>query len=548
MRSILLAAGVAALLSACASTPAPSSTAEPIVRAAAGPVQGVREGELSVFKGIPYAQAPVGSNRWRPPVPVAPWSDVRGTTDFGPACVQPTPRTQTVYSQNIGATSEDCLSLNVWSPNTSGRAPVMVWIHGGALVSGSSKEPLYDGTAWAEKGVVVVSINYRLGVLGYLAHPGLSAESPTHASGNYGVMDQIAALQWVQRNIASFGGDPDNVTVAGESAGGLSILYLLTAPAARGLFDKAIAQSAYMISMPVLDEAAQGAPSAESGGVAVATALQAPDVAALRALDAQTLTDGAALARFAPRGVIDGVVMTDQMLDVFARGEQAPVPVLAGFNSGEIRSLRALAPAVPASAADYERTIRERYGDLADAFLGLYPATAMEDSILRATGEAFYGWTAERLVRAQAAVGQPSFLYMFDHGYPTADAAGLHAFHAAELPYLFGTMERTPPNWPAIPNSPAETRISDAMIDYWTSFARTGRPQSDHGPAWPAFPATGGSTLVFRDAPELDRALNPGAFALHDAAVCRKRAAGDLGWYWNVGLNSPVLPTSAACP
>ncbi|MBU1345380.1 MAG: carboxylesterase family protein [Alphaproteobacteria bacterium] len=548
MRSLVVAAAAAALLSACASTPEAPATGAPIVRAAAGPVEGVREGDLSVFKGIPYARAPVGRNRWRPPVPVAPWSEVRQATDFGPACVQPTPRSQNVYSQNIGATSEDCLSLNVWTPNTSAKAPVIVWVHGGALVSGSSKERLYDGTAWAEKGVVVVSINYRLGVLGYFAHPGLSAEAPTHASGNYGVMDQIAALQWVRDNIESFGGDPDNVTVAGESAGGLSILYLLTAPSARGLFDKAIAQSAYLISMPALRGTSQGAPSAESGGVAVAAALHAPDVTALRALDAQALTDGAALAGFAPRGVIDGVVLRDQMLDVFARGEQAPVSVLAGFNSGEIRSLRVLAPAAPASASEYERIIRERYGDLADEFLRLYPATPMDDSILRATGEAFYGWTAERLVRSQVAVGQPSFLYMFDHGYPAADDAGLHAFHASELPYLFGTMERTPPNWPAIPEGAAETRISDAMIDYWTSFARTGRPQSIHGPAWPAFGTTGGSTLVFRTAPELEPALNPGTFALHDAAVCRKRAAGNLGWYWNVGLNSPVLPTNAACP
>jgi para-nitrobenzyl esterase len=172
----------------------------------------------------------------------------------------------------------------------------------------------------------------------------------------------------------------------------------------------------------------------------------------------------------------------------------------------------------------------------------------MDESILRATGEAFYGWTAERLVRAQTALGQPSFFYMFDHGYPAADQAGLHAFHAAELPYLFGTMERTAPNWPAIPQSAVETRISEAMIDYWTSFARLGRPESAHGPAWPAFSPSGGPALVFRTAPELEPALNPGAFALHDAAVCRKRAAGNLGWFWNVGLNSPVLPRTPACP
>lgn len=549
MRKAVVAAGLAVLTPACApaiqnaDTPQPA----PVVRAAAGPVEGVRQDGLSVFKGIPYAQPPVGENRWRPPLPLEPWRETRRAADFGPACIQPTPRVASIYSQDLGATSEDCLSLNIWSPDTTGRAPVIVWIHGGSLVAGSSNEPMYDGAALAEKGAVIVSINYRLGVLGYLSHPGLSAESTTRASGNYGVMDQIAALEWVQRNIASFGGDPGIVTVAGESAGGLSILYLLTAPAARGLFHKAIAQSAYLMSMSDLRETVHGSPSAEAGGVAVATALNAPDPAALRALDPQTLTDRAALAGFFPRGVMDGAVLTDQMLDVFDRGEQAPVPILAGFNSGEIRSLRVLAPPAPASAAEYERIIRERYGNLAQEYLRLYPSDSIDESILAATRDAFYGWTAERLARSQAAIGQPSFLYLFDHGYPAADDAGLHAFHAAELPYLFGTMRKTPPNWPAIPETPAETRISNAMMDYWTSFARTGRPESDHGPAWPAFGAGGGPFMAFRESPRLERDLHQGAFALHEAAVCRKREAGNLGWYWNVGLASPVLPPAVAC-
>lgn len=549
MRSLLVAAGLTALLAACVSNPTASAAGDgPVVRASTGPVEGMRQGELSIFKGIPYAQAPVGRNRWRPPVPVAPWTEVRQTADFGPACVQPTSRRTTIYSQDLGRTSEDCLSLNIWSPDTGGKAPVIVWIHGGSLVAGSSKEPMYDGAALAAKGVVVVSINYRLGVLGYLAHPGLSAESPTHASGNYGVMDQIAALEWVQRNVASFGGDPDNVTIAGESAGGLSILYLLTAPGAHGLFDKAIAQSSYFMSMSALRETVHGAPSAEQRGLGLATALQALDVAALRAMDPQTLTDGAALAGFFPAGIIDGVVLREEMLDIFNRGEQAPVPILAGFNSGEIRSLRVLAPPAPASAAAYEQTIRDRYGDLADEYLRLYPAATMDESILASTRDAFYGWTAERLARAQASIGQPSFLYLFDHGYPAADDAGLHAFHAAELPYLFATLRTTPPNWPAIPDTPAETRISEAMVDYWTSFARNGRPESDHGPAWPAFGAAGGPFMAFRDAPVVERDLHPGAFAVQERAVCRKREAGNLGWYWNVGLISPVLPPSPACP
>ncbi|WGM30557.1 carboxylesterase family protein [Brevundimonas sp. NIBR11] len=549
MRPFLLGAGLVAFLAACASMPEAAAPGQgPVVQAAAGPVEGVREGDVSVFRGIPYAQPPVGLNRWRPPLPMEPWTRVRRAVDFGPACIQPTPRVSTIYSQDLGSTSENCLSLNVWSPNTAGKAPVIVWIHGGSLVAGSSKEPMYDGATLAEEGVVVVSINYRLGVLGYLAHPGLSRESPTRTSGNYGVMDQIAALEWVQRNIAAFGGDPDNVTVAGESAGGLSILYLLTAPGARGLFDKAIAQSSYFMSMSALRDSVHGAPSAEQRGAAIASALQAADVAALRNMDPQTLTDGAALAGFFPAGIIDGVVLREEMLDVFNRGEQAPVPILAGFNSGEIRSLRVLAPAAPASAGAYDQAIRERYGDLADEYLRLYPAATMDESILASTRDAFYGWTAERLTRSQAAIGQPSYLYMFDHGYPAMDEAGLHAFHASELPYLFGTLRTTPPNWPVIPDTAVETRISDAMIDYWTSFARSGRPQSDHGPAWSAFGAAGGPFMAFRDVPVLERDLHPGAFAVHESAVCRKRVAGNLGWYWNVGLNSPVLPPSAACP
>jgi para-nitrobenzyl esterase len=544
MKPSLRILGLTSVLALCAGAALAQAQ---VVRAPTGPVSGVQQGDLAVFRGIPYAQPPVGANRWRPPLPASPWTEVRQTSDFGPACIQPTSRRVTIYSQDLGATSEDCLSLNVWSPDTAGRAPVIVWIHGGSLVAGSSKEPMYDGTALAAKGVVVVSINYRLGVLGYFAHPELSAESADHASGNYGLMDQIEALRWVQRNVAAFGGDPDNVTIAGESAGGLSVLYLMTAPGARGLFHKAVAQSGYLMSMADLTETVHGAPSAESAGTAVATAMNAPNIAALRAMGAQALTDASGPAGFFARGIIDGVTLTDQMIDVFDRGEQAQVPVLAGFNDGEIRSLRTLAPAAPASAADYERIIRERYGDLADDFLGFYPAEPMDESILAATRDAFYGWTAQRLGRSQGAIGQPAFVYMFDHGYPAADEAGLHAFHAAELPYLFGTLRTTPPHWPAIPDTAEERTLSDVMGDYWTSFAKSGRPESDAAPTWPAYGAAGGPVLVFADTPRVETDFRPGVFDLHEQAVCRKRAAGGLGWYWNVGLNSPVVPPVDAC-
>ena len=538
MRRLLSLAISALALIAC--SPAKAQT----VTAPAGAVRGATDDGIANFKGIPFAAPPVGDMRWRPPAPAASWTGVRDATRFGAACIQPTPVVQTIYSANIGATSEDCLTLNVWTPSTTGKAPVMVWIHGGALVSGSSKETLYDGARLAREGVVVVSINYRLGVLGWLAHPDLSAETPLGISGNYGLMDQVAALEWVKRNIESFGGDPDNVTIAGESAGGLSVLYLMASPLADGLFDRAIAQSAYMISTPELKTARFGAPSAEGAGSALSRTLQAPSLRALRSMDPQTLTDRAAMGGFATFGVVDGKVLPRQIVDAFDRGEQARVPVLAGFNSGEIRSLRMLAPATPGSAADYERIIRERYGDMADAFLRLYPSSDMGESILATSRDALYGWTSERMVRSQTAAGQPSFLYLFDHGYPAADSAGLHGFHASELPFTFGTLDRTPPAWPKVPDTADERRLSDAMVGYWTSFVRTGQPQAPDAPAWTAYGDTA-SWMVFRDAPTPGTALFPGMFELHEQTMCRRRATGTVGWNWNTGLASPAMPPAA---
>lgn len=534
----LLGVGAALALSVGAAAAAASSP--PVVTAPAGAVRGAAEGEIASFKGIPYAAPPVGERRWRPPAPAARWEGVRDATRFGAACVQPTPLVQSIYSADLGRTSEDCLTLNVWTPDVAGKAPVMVWIHGGALVTGSSKETLYDGARLAREGVVVVSINYRLGVLGWLSHPDLSAESPANISGNYGLMDQVAALEWIRRNIASFGGDPDRVAIAGESAGGLSVLYLMSSPLARGLFDRAIAQSAYMISTPELKQARHGAPAAEAAGAALARTLQAPSLRVLRGMEAQDLTDRAALGGFATFGVIDGVVLPRQIVEVFDRGEQAPVPVLAGFNSGEIRSLRMLAPPAPGDAAGYERSIRERYGDLADEFLRLYPSSDMDESILAASRDALYGWTSERLVRSQTAAGRPSYLYLFDHGYPAADAAGLHAFHASELPYMFGNLQRTPPRWPAIPDTAEEAGLSDAMVAYWTSFVRDGRPQAVGSPAWSPY-GDDGAFMAFRASPVPGVDLFPGMFPLHEAAVQRRRAAGDQPWNWNTGLASPRL-------
>jgi len=527
--------------------PASASSSAPVARTTAGLLEGLSDESLDVFKGIPYAAPPVGPLRWKPPVPMAPWEGTRKAIEFGPACVQPKPTLSNIYEGLPMPVSEDCLSLNVWSPKDAKKAPVLVWIHGGALWGGANRDPLQDGARLARQGIVVVSINYRLGPLGWLAHPALSAESSNGVSGNYGLLDQIAALRWVKDNIAAFRGDPANVTIAGESAGGLTVMYLLAAPQARGLFAKAITQSAYMISMPELKASRYGAPSAEAAGVQLAATLKAPDLASLRAMDAEKLTQAAAAARFAPWVAVDGGVVPAQLVDIFEQGKQAPVPLLAGFNSGEIRSLRGLAPPLPVNASAYEPVIRDRYRDLADEFLRLYPGTTMEESILAATRDALYGWTAEALVHRQAAIGQKAFLYLFDHGYPAADAARLHAFHASELPYVFGSFGGTPPLWPKVPDTPRERRVSDAMIGYWTSFIRTGQPAARGEPEWHAFDANE-PYMRFGDTPQAARHLMPGMYELVREVVCRRRAGGTQGWNWNVGLASPPLPDrNASC-
>ena len=540
LASLLAATCLPLASGAIAQTPA-----GPVVEAPAGAASGTQEGDIRVFKGLPYALPPVQGRRWQPPVAMPRWPGTRDATAFGPGCIQPQSKAVSVYSGEKFATSEDCLTLNIWAPAHAKNAPVFFWIHGGALSGGSSREAMYDGRKLAERGVIVVSINYRLGVLGWLAHPGLSAESPQHLSGNYGLLDQIAALRWVHANVAAFGGDPAKVTIAGESAGGLSVMYLLESPLARGLFARAISESGYMVSMQELKHSVYGAPSAEAVGQMLSAGLQAPDVAALRGIDAQTITDSAAKLGFAPFGAVDGTVLPEQMVSAFEAGRQAHVPLLVGFNQGEIRSLMVLAPKPPATAAEYEATIRDRYGDLAENFLKLYPAATYKESIIATTRDMLYGWTAERMARNQTAIGQPAYLYLWDHGYPAADDAGLHAFHASELPYVFGTYDRTPPHWPRIPDDAAQHGLSDAMLDYWTSFTKGGAPVAGNAPAWPAY-GTAEAFLHVTDAPRPETKLMPGMYALNEAVVCRRRAAGKAGWNWNVGLAAPKLPPKAS--
>jgi para-nitrobenzyl esterase len=500
--------------------------------------------DLTVFKGIRYAQAPTGELRWKPPIPAANWTGPREADDFGPACIQPSSPSGSIYSDHPARTSEDCLFLNVWKPTRATRAPVMVWIHGGSLRTGNLAAGLYDGSQIARQGVIVVSVNYRLGVLGYLAHPQLTAESPHGASGNYGLLDQIEGLRWVHDNIARFGGDPGNVTVFGESAGALSIIELMTSPLARGLFHAVIIQSGYMVSNMELKRPSFGQPAAEAVGEYVAKKLGAANLAALRSMDVTKLMEQSYAAGYDPQATIDGWVLPRQIVDAFDRGEQARVPMIAGFNGGEVRSLRFFLPPLPRTAPEYDAMVRKIYGDLADEYLHFYPDTNIEESALAAARDGFYGWSAQRLVRKQTQLGVPAYLYFFEHQYPAQVALHLEAFHASELPFefgLIGTDDRFPPYWPKPPDDAQERGISAAIQGYFTSFAASGKPTAHGAATWQPF-SKGQAFLDIRDKPYASENPLPGTYDLHEEVVSRRRAAGTQSWYINVGLNSQPVP------
>ena len=538
---VALASFCLAFVAATGSTLGANETG-PQAHISLGVLQGIEEpgSGVAVYKGIPYAKPPTGDLRWRPPVPTPAWDGVRDAREFGHSCLQPPQQPAGLYSGGMAPMSEDCLSLNVWAPSGARKLPVMVWIHGGALVGGSSSEPLYDGGKIARQGVVFVSINYRLGLLGYLAHPALSAESPRHLSGNYGLLDQIEALRWVRDNIAVFGGDPGRVTIAGESAGGLSVIALLSSPVARGLFTGAIVQSGYMPSYRALHEDAYGLPSAEAAGTALATAAGASNAAALRAADLLTLFQAGLKTGWQPEPVIDGVVLKRQLAEVFARGEQAKVPVLAGFNEGEIRSLPFLMPKAPDNQAAYVADVRRRFGDKASSFLAVYPGADPKADVMASIRDGLYGWAAQYLVRQQAAAGEPAYLYFFRHSTPAEQARDLAAFHASELPYVFGQVGASAalgPNWPRPPLTSEESQLSTAMTGYWTSFVRDGVPSASGEPLWPPFSLQQHGYLDFDDRPSGGHDLQPGAFAFADALIASRRQQGH-GWRLDIGFSA----------
>jgi para-nitrobenzyl esterase len=460
------------------------------------------DAQIRIFKGIPYAAAPIGDLRWKEPQPAPSWEGVRDATEFGRQCMQGPIFGDIVFPQ---PPSEDCLSLNVWTPaKPSGRLPVMVWIHGGGFQAGAGPEPRHDGEAFVRKGVVLVTVNYRLGVFGFMAHPDLTRESSRGASGNYGMLDQVAALKWVKDNIAAFGGDPGNVTIFGESAGSFAVSALMASPVARGLFHKAIGESgAYFGAGPLVP---QRLAASEQSGVKFATSLGAGSIAALRAKSAEEVLQAALKTQpwFSP--TVDGYFLPEEVAAIFAAGKQARVPLLAGWNLDEVRSGVVLAKQ-KATAQSFSEETRKRYGQDADAILKAYPAATDPEALESAASLAsdmFIGYGTWKWIETHARTGQaPVYRYSFDrkipvpadekvNGFP-ATARDIGARHAGEIEYVFGSLDSRK----GVPWEPADRTLSDAMTSYWAAFARSGEPKAKGLPKWPRYKSGDNQVLHF---------------------------------------------------
>ncbi|ODU79147.1 carboxylesterase/lipase family protein [Novosphingobium sp. SCN 63-17] len=464
-------AALAALAFASAPAAAQTGTPTPRVTVREGALAGVAESGIRRFLGIPYAAPPVGDLRWKAPRPAAPWRGVRRADAFGPMCAQ---------VQFPGAPpkrmSEDCLTLNVWAPaQRRGRLPVMIWIHGGGYMFGSGSEPQFDGTALAKKGVVLVTLNYRLGPLGFLAHPDLTSEAPYRSSGNYGILDQIAALRWVRRNIAAFGGDAGNITIFGESAGSGSVNILQASPLAHGLFDKAIGESTSQFDPDGGLIGRQDRASAERYGAAFAAKLGASSVAELRKKSTDEILRGAPFFWPTER---DGYVLPDLVYNTFAAGKQNDVPTLVGSNSDEGSTLKMkwVTPG-PGNQTQYDSV----YGDVADP--------------LRQSATDAVQWQMRAWAQLQARTGKSgSWLYWFDQPWPAQVEKG--AFHGAEIVYVFQNLRAESQPW-----TERDRALSDLMSSYWVNFARRGDPNGAGLPHWPGYSAANPQLMRLAPAP-----------------------------------------------
>jgi len=449
------------------------------VKVQEGLVQGTLENGLSVFKGIPFASPPVGNLRWKAPQPAAKWDGVKQTIKFAPAPMQ--------GGNPPSGKSEDCLYLNIWTPAKSAKEkiPVLVWIYGGGFSFGSTAEPGYNGEKLAKKGVVLVSIAYRVGQIGFLAHPELSAENPNHVSGNYGILDQIAGLKWIQKNIAAFGGDPNKVTIFGESAGGISVSMLCASPLAKGLFQGAISESGGSFgptrAKTYPGENMKTLKQAENEGIAYAQKVGVSSVAELRKMEADKLPMGMGMGGGWP--ITDGYVIPDDQHKLYEAGKYNDIPVLIGYNSDEGASFsREKTP------EEYYAGVKARYGKFADELIKAYPAA--ENSVPKTARDlardAAFGWQTWSWARLQSQTGKSKvYLYYFDQhpDYPKdSPRSDFGSPHGQEVAYVFMNLDPSNPQ-----TTKSDLEISEAMGTYWTNFAKYGDPNGQGVPAWPSF-------------------------------------------------------------
>lgn len=475
-----------------------------LVKASGGKISGVasNEGTVISFKGIPYAAPPVGDLRWRAPMPAAPWSGVLKADHFSRACMQASPSslgpwTEEYMDQN--ERSEDCLYLNVWAQGTKEKRPVLVWIHGGGFDQGYTSVALYNGEALARKGIVVVTINYRLGVFGFFAHPELTKESDTHSSGNYGLLDTVAALKWVKANIAAFGGDPERVTIGGQSAGAMAVHALIVSPLTKGLFRGAIAQrgsTIFSMLRPMAD--------AEKDGTKFQTVKRAGSLKELRAMPVYLLMAQEEGARFQWVPVVDGSLLPDTVSAMIALGKQNDVATLTGWCADEGSVDPKYSKRTP---EEFEREVRRPSvavqasffgltpaGELADEFLKLYPAStpgkSQIDSARAQNMVATLIWAKQRAAHSKT----PVYTYLWDHPLPgpTRDMYGV--FHSTELPYMFNSLASAKRAW-----EPADYAIAEKTTSYWAHFVKTGNPNGDGLANWPALDVNTPVTMEIGD-------------------------------------------------
>ena len=474
------------------------------VKTASGVVEGKEMGPVHAFLGIPYAAPPVGDLRWKPPVPVAKWDGVRKATEFGSHCMQ-----TNVYGDMVfpdPGQSEDCLSLNVWVPEKAqGKLPVMVWIYGGGFVAGGTSEPRQHGEILAQQGVIVVSMNYRLGMFGFFVHPELAKESEHHAAGNYGLLDQLAALRWVHDNIAAFGGDPGNVTIFGESAGSFSVSAQMASPLAKGLFQKAIGESGAAFSsrglrFAPLAEREQKDAKLASEQLGVSTLAELRAIPAQKLLDAFSKPGGPGAFSFGPD--VDGYFLPESVPATYAAAKQNDVALLAGWNHEE----EGLHPFPPDKSAmdTLKATADKEFGARAAEFLKLYPGETEEQaqrSMADFASDRFIAWGTWKWLEAEVKTGRkPVYRYRFDLSLPPDEKGQPRgAYHSAEIEYVFGQLDsKTDVTW-----RPEDRALSAMMQKYWANFARRGDPNGPGLAKWPVYsPADGWPVMHLSATPE----------------------------------------------